>query len=98
MDIDNRATHHVSPPLSPAAAQFGRELDVMVKSVTEISLLPTPAESQESRIVLTKKNKASEDVECDEDWALDSRNPRNWPQREKWAAVGVVSSPRPFYN
>jgi hypothetical protein len=98
MDIDNRATHQVSPPLSPAAAQLGRELDVMMKSVSDISLLPVPAESQESQITLTKNSKAPGDVECDEDWALDTRNPRNWPQRKKWAAVSVVSSHRPFFD
>ena len=98
MDTDNRATHHVSPPLSPAAAQFGRELDVMMKSVSDISLLPVPEKSQESRIALTKNSKASGDVECDEDWALDTRNPRNWPQRKKWAAVSVVSSLSPLFN
>jgi len=98
MDIDNRATHHVSPPLSPAAAQFGRQLDVMMKSVSDISLSPVPAECQESRITLTKNSKASGDVECDEDWALNTRNPRNWPRQKKWAAVGVVGSPCPFYN
>ncbi|KAH9973090.1 major facilitator superfamily domain-containing protein [Lactifluus volemus] len=26
-----------------------------------------------------------------EDWTVDPRNPRNWPQRKKWAAVSVVS-------
>jgi hypothetical protein len=98
MDIDNRATHHVSLPLSSAAAQFGRELDVMMKSVSDISLLSVPAKSQEIRISLTKNSKASGDVECDEDWALDTRNPRNWPQRKKWAAISVVSSHRPFFN
>jgi hypothetical protein len=27
-----------------------------------------------------------------EDWTVDPRNPRNWPQGKKWAAVSVVSS------
>ena len=98
MDIDNRATRHVSPPLSPTTAQFGLELDVVMKSVFDISLLPVPAGCQEGRIALTKESKASGDVERDEDWALDVRNPRNWPLQKKWAAVSVVSSPCPFYN
>ena len=98
MDTNNRATHHVSPPLSPMAAQFGRELDVMMKSVSDTSLLSIPAESQESCVAITKETKALGDVESDEDWALDTRNPRNWPLQKKWAAVGVVGSSCPFYN
>lgn len=98
MDIDNRATHHDSPPLSPMAAKFGRDLDVIMKSVFQISLLPVPAECQESRITLTKETQASGEVERDEDWELDTRNPRNWPPQKKWAAVSVVSSSCPFYN
>ena len=80
------------------AEKFGRELDVMMKSVSDISLLPVPAECQESRIALTKETKASGDVERDEDWVLDTRNPHNWPPQKKWAAVSVVSSSCPFYN
>ena len=80
------------------ATQFGRELDVMMKSVSDVSLLPVPAECQESRIALTKETKASGDVECDEDWELDARNPRNWPLQKKWAAVSVVGSSCPFYH
>jgi hypothetical protein len=80
------------------AAQFGRELDVMMKGVSDTSLLPVPAECQESWIALTKETKALGDVESDEDWALDTRNPRNWPLQKKWAAVSVVGSSCPFYN
>jgi hypothetical protein len=39
----------------------------------------------------------------EDDWVVDPRNPRNWPQGKKWAAVSVVSpslefvDPRPYW-
>jgi hypothetical protein len=94
----NPITHHIFLPLSPEARQLGLELDTMMKSASDISL-SIPIDCQGSRIAVTSKDKkAFGNVELEDDWTLDTRNPRNWPISKKWAAVSVVRSSGRFYN
>jgi hypothetical protein len=67
------------------------DMDVMTKGIPEISL-DVPLAGERSRMVLASKGEVFGAVERDSDWALDKRNPRNWPSGKKWAAVSVVSS------
>jgi hypothetical protein len=97
MDIANPVTYHVSLLLSPEPKQLGLELDTMMKSVSDISH-SMPIDGQGSHIAFTSKDKAFGDVELEDDWTLDTRNPRNWPISKKWAAVSVVRSSGRFYN
>jgi hypothetical protein len=96
MDIDDSVTHPVSSSLSPSAAQFELELDTM-KSVSYITL-SVPVDGQGSHAALTAETKVLGDVELEGDWAVDKRNPLNWPQSKKWAAVSVVRLPCRFYR
>jgi hypothetical protein len=89
MDTHCSTSPSVSPPLSLAGPQF--EIEVM-KGVSEISLeAPKASEGACHGTILANKNQVVGDVERDDNWTLDARNPRNWPSGKKWASVSVVS-------
>ncbi|KAH9994106.1 multidrug resistance protein 4 [Russula compacta] len=58
--------------------------------VSEISSNP-PTSSEGCTTVAATVDKASGHVILEDNWAIDTRNPRNWPLGKKWAAVIVVS-------
>jgi hypothetical protein len=77
----------VSPTPSAEARRLSREMEVMMNTVVELSFdLPMAN--------VIGADSLADRTKCfgDESWAADSRNPRNWPSRKKWAAVSVVSS------
>jgi len=76
----------VSPTPSAEARRLSREMEVMMNTVLELSFdLPMAN--------VIGADSLADRTKCfgDESWAADSRNPRNWPSRKKWAAVSVVS-------
>lgn len=91
MATDGPAVSHAPRPLSLQDMQFRHEVDTMTVEVSEFSSNP-PTSSEGCTTVAATVGKASEDVILEDNWALDTRNPRNWPLGKKWAAVIVVSS------
>jgi hypothetical protein len=92
MDTHCSTSPSVSPPLSLAGPQFEIEVDTVIKGVSETSLeAPKASEGACHGTIFANKNQLVGDVERDDNWILDTRNPRNWPSGKKWASVSVVS-------
>jgi hypothetical protein len=76
----------ISPYFSLTAARSRPEFDMKEISHPDLKA----AAGKECSAPPVGTNEALGPVE--EDWAIDPRNPRNWPPGRKWAAVSVVSS------